>query len=175
MANCYSICLRPDPERRTMAHQELLTLWTVRVVCLLYVVALAAWMAKRPQSARVFWSLSFLCYGSHVLSAFNFQYHWSHDAAFAETARQTAAVISVQWGGGLYINYLFTAVWALDVFWIWWDTQSYQYRDPLLPGIYVLQCDSRFWFPICSVVWPGGRSAAWWGLGMPSDINTAHF
>jgi len=144
-----------------MAHQELLTLWTVRVACLLYVVALASWMAKKPQSARVFWTLSFLCYGSHVLSAFNFQYHWSHHAALAATARQTAALITVQWGGGLYFNYLFTAVWALDVFWIWRDIQSYQTR----PGWANVAIHSflAFMFINATVIFARGATR-WFGL-----------
>jgi hypothetical protein len=47
---------------------------------------------------------------------------WSHDAAVAETARQTAAVFGVNWGGGVYVNYLFTASWLAESW--WWRVNS---------------------------------------------------
>lgn len=78
-------------------HHELVTLWTVRVALAFYVVALAAWVAQRPRSARVFWTLSFLSYIGHVLSAFTFQYHWSHNLAYAQTARETDDFDTLNW------------------------------------------------------------------------------
>ena len=35
-----------------------------------------------------------------------------------ETARQTAAVYGVAWGGGVYVNYLFVGVWLAEL--LWW-------------------------------------------------------
>ena len=44
---------------------------------------------------------------THVASAFAFYHHWSHSAAYEGTARQTAQLTGWNWGGGLYVNYLF--------------------------------------------------------------------
>ena len=43
---------------------------------------------------------------------------WSHEAAIAATARQTLAVYGVNWGGGVFVNYAFVAVWLFEA-WRW--------------------------------------------------------
>ena len=111
-----------------MALGSHVTLWTVRAACVLYVFALALWLTRKPRFTRLLWTLAFACYLGHVLSAFAFHYGWSHQAAYAETARQTAGLFKIQWGGGLYFNYLFTALWAADVLWMWWSQASYRSR-----------------------------------------------
>ena len=55
----------------------------------------------------------------HVLLAFHFVYAWDHEAAVTATARQTAAVVGWGWRGGIFVNYVFLAVWLADVCW-WW-------------------------------------------------------
>ena len=50
----------------------------------------------------------------HVGFAFQFFYGWSHSTAYRETARQTEELFGVHWGGGLYLNYLFTILWSAD-------------------------------------------------------------
>lgn len=50
----------------------------------------------------------------HLLAAFQFKHHWSHADALADTARQTQAVTGLDWGGGIYLNYLLVAVWLAD-------------------------------------------------------------
>ncbi len=106
----------------------LLTLWSARLAFLLYAAALAAWLTGKPRPARVAWALGFLVYLSHVVSAFHFHHHWSHAAAYEETARRTAELFGVRSGSGLYCNYAFTAVWALDVIWIWSSPETYRRR-----------------------------------------------
>jgi hypothetical protein len=56
---------------------------------------------------------------THVACAFHFYHGWSHSAAYAETARETAKSVGWNWGGGLYFNYLFTLVWAGQAAWSW--------------------------------------------------------
>ena len=34
-----------------------------------------------------------------------------------ETARQTAAVYGINWGGGVYVNYFFVAAWLIEAWW----------------------------------------------------------
>ena len=41
-----------------------------------------------------------------VAFAYNFYYGWSQTAAYRDTARKTAEVVGLDWGGGLYINYV---------------------------------------------------------------------
>lgn len=54
----------------------------------------------------------------HIALAYGVRHGWSHDAAVRATADQTAAVYGLDWGGGLYVNYLFALVWAIDA-WQW--------------------------------------------------------
>jgi hypothetical protein len=55
---------------------------------------------------------------AHIGLAFHLRYDWNHEAAVRETARQTAETFGLDWGGGVYVNYLFTLVWAIDA-WSW--------------------------------------------------------
>ncbi|HWZ31462.1 MAG TPA: hypothetical protein VNX18_09030 [Bryobacteraceae bacterium] len=82
-------------------------------------MSLALWLKRRDAAARISWTLACAFYLAHVAAAFQFQHHWSHQAAYLETARQTADVFGVNWGGGLYFNYVFTVVWIADVWWLW--------------------------------------------------------
>ena len=49
----------------------------------------------------------------HIVIAMSVRHHWSHDAAIAATAGQTQAVYGLNWGGGLYVNYVYVAVWSI--------------------------------------------------------------
>jgi hypothetical protein len=107
-----------------MTSGELLTRWTIRLALLCYAGATALRLLPRydvPRQAlaRWLWTAGCALYFAHVACAFQFAHGWSHDAAYRETARRTAALFGLSWGGGLYLNYLFTAVWAGDVV-SWW-------------------------------------------------------
>jgi hypothetical protein len=79
------------------------------------------WMLRRQWGhARVAATVGVTVYVVHVWAAFDSFYHWSHSFAYRETARQTAEMFGVDWGGGLYLNYLFTIVWVADSAW-WWQ------------------------------------------------------
>jgi len=103
-------------------------------------LALAAFVAgeagkQRRTHQRWLWSISFvgalLCV-VHIVIALGHHHHWNHDAAVRETARQTAAVYGVAWGGGVYVNYVFVAVWLVD---LWrWRVRPTEYfaRSPML-------------------------------------------
>jgi len=49
-----------------------------------------------------------------------------------DTARQTAAVFAINWGGGLFINYAVASLWAADVAWWWFAGLSSYRRRPWL-------------------------------------------
>ena len=61
----------------------------------------------------------------HIVLAFAGRHAWSHGAAMRETARQTAAVYGINWGGGVYVNYLFLAAWLAEAW--WWRMYPCQY------------------------------------------------
>ncbi len=110
---------------------ELLTRWTVRVALVCYVVALTRMLGTRRgdrDPGRLAWTAGLIAYLAHVVCAFHFFHDWSHAAAYRETARQTAALFGWDWGGGLYFNYVFTAVWSLDVLWWWLAPAAYRAR-----------------------------------------------
>lgn len=91
-------------------------------------VRLTAWLAfaayvsgtvasLRHPSGRAFrllWLTGGLLLLVHLLAAFHFHHGWSHATAHADTARQTRAVTGLDWGGGIYFNYLLVTVWLAD-------------------------------------------------------------
>jgi hypothetical protein len=54
----------------------------------------------------------------HTLLAFDLVHGWVHDDAVQNTRRQTQAVYGVDVPWGIYVNYLFLAVWVVDA-WSW--------------------------------------------------------
>ena len=110
-----------------------MTRWTVRGAVSLYLLALvvrycAAGSPDWLRTARWFWTAGYVALLIHVFCAFQFFHHWSHAAAYAATARQTEQVVGLNWGGGLYVNYAFMAVWGADVVWWWLNPRSYERR-----------------------------------------------
>src|SRR5437899_2188707 len=106
----------PDAESLTTSgeHRVGSTVWTVRFALLCYATSL--WLHLRPSpgggqrqaAARLFWTLGCLAYLAHVATAFHFAHDWSHARAYAHTADRTWELTGWRWGGGLYVNYLFT-------------------------------------------------------------------
>ena len=101
-----------------------LTRWTVRlaVACYFAVLCLRVSGMRHPAALgalRWTWTLGCALFLAHVALAFHVFHGWSHDHAYAETARQTEEMTGTSSGWGLYLNYLFTAVWAGDVAYAW--------------------------------------------------------
>jgi hypothetical protein len=65
---------------------------------------------------------------AHVACAYHFYHNWSQAAAYRETARQTAEVTGLDWGGGLFINYALVIGWVVDVAWWWRGLDAYRNR-----------------------------------------------
>jgi hypothetical protein len=110
---------------------EALTRWTVRAALAFYALTVALRIAvpARRRMARALWTAGCLLFLAHVAAAFHFFHGWSHAHAYAETARQTREVSGMNWGGGLYFNYLFTLAWAADAaFWWWAGLDTYDRR-----------------------------------------------
>jgi len=94
---------------------EWLTRGTVWLALTLYVGSQMA--ARAPHSATARWlnALGCVAFVAHVACAFAFYHHWSHSAAYADTAQQTAKLTGWNSGFGLYVNYFFAAVWLLTL------------------------------------------------------------
>jgi hypothetical protein len=139
----------------------LLTLWSARVALLLFATALAAWWTGKSAAARMAWTLGLLVYVAHVAAAFHFRHHWSHRAAYEETALQTAVLFGIRSGSGLYCNYVFTVVWTCDVIWMWWRAETYHCRSRWI-GI-AIHSFMAFLFFNAAIVFVSGWAR---GLGM---------
>jgi hypothetical protein len=81
-----------------------------------------------PAQGRWPWTLGALAALAHAAAAFQWRYGWSHAAARADIARQTAAASGLDWGGGLYVNYAFLALWTADCAWWWWRPATFRAR-----------------------------------------------
>ena len=113
-----------------MTAGELLTRGAIFVALSLAVVASAGRLLADDRSSRRWtrwaWTTGCLAYLVHVIAAFRAYYDWSHAAAYRATARQTAEAFGLDWGGGLYVNYAFTAAWVADVAWRWCRPESHR-------------------------------------------------
>jgi hypothetical protein len=134
--------------------------WSARIAFLLFAAALAAWLVGKPRAARLVWTCGFLLYLGHVAAAFQFRHHWSHEAAYEETARRTAELFGTPSGAGLYCNYAFTLVWAADVIWIWWNEETHRRRRWIVMAIHSFMA---FMFFNATVVFGSGW-VRWMGL-----------
>lgn len=95
-----------------------ITIWIA--LCLFTVGELGR--ARSPGTTGWPWRLSALGLALaliHTLLAFDIVHDWSHDDAVLNTAMQTAQVFGTAVGWGVYVNYLFFAVWLLDL--AWWQ------------------------------------------------------
>jgi hypothetical protein len=96
-----------------------LTVWSIRLAVALYFLALAELLMHRSLRARRWWTIGCLACWAHIGLAMHFAHGWSHAAAYADTARQTRETTGLNWGGGIYFNYVFATAWLADVGW-WW-------------------------------------------------------
>jgi hypothetical protein len=108
------IALRSGKSLR-MDTGQWLTRGTIWLALTLYVAGEIVSVALRGNQservARVLNSVGCAAFVAHVGCAFHFHHHWSHAAAYAETARQTAAYFGWEWGGGIYFNYALLLLW----------------------------------------------------------------
>ena len=84
--------------------------------------------ADRRDAARAIFTAGALLLVGHTAIAFQVQHGWSHAAAFDATARRSEELTGVAYGNGIYLNYLFIAVWACESAWWWLDARGYLHR-----------------------------------------------
>ncbi|HKV33247.1 MAG TPA: hypothetical protein VJP89_02970 [Pyrinomonadaceae bacterium] len=121
-----------------MRSGEFLTRSTIWIAILSYTIGSVVFVLSRGRYkfdrwARLAWTIGCAALIAHFVCAFNFYHAWSHESAYVDTARQTADVFKINWGGGLFINYALLLVWIGDVTWWWFaGVRSYRRRPWLL-------------------------------------------
>ena len=103
---------------------ELLTRWTARLLVACWAARLLLDVSRSPSPRREIlagwaWTLGCGSYLAHIAAAFAFYHGWSHRAAWEHTAQRTAETVGLDWGGGVYFNYLAALLWSLDVLLFW--------------------------------------------------------
>lgn len=95
-----------------------LALWTIRLSMACYVIAIAIRVGNSIQPVkrveRQIWAAGAILCAIHVALAMAGFHNFSHADSIKHTAEVTRQVIGLNWGGGVYVNYLFTAVWGWD-------------------------------------------------------------
>ena len=114
-----------------------ITLNTVRIALVCYAIVvgllLAGCRGRRWRNLlRPMWTIGCIAIVAHVVAAFHYTHHWSHDAAIDSTARETEQLIDMAFGEGLYFNYLFLLVWIADVLFWWLRPERYETRPAWL-------------------------------------------
>jgi hypothetical protein len=101
-------------------------------VVVLWPMAAAALLRCRTRRSRLFsnvgkaarwlYTLACLLCIFHVAIAYHVGHGWSHRAAFEHTQRISG------FGPGIYVNYLFVAIWVADAMWAWIALDNYLSR-----------------------------------------------
>ncbi len=159
-----------------------LIIWTARLAMLGYALGLALRIEGANRAARWAWTTSLVIFGMHVLAAFQYQHHWSHTEAYASTAAQTLNDVGIDWGGGLYFNYIFTVIWTFDVIWWWIDREGYRGRPTWLAvsiqgfmaflafnATVVFASGASRWLGVSACVYFLARAVIWRSRGMPTS------
>ena len=171
-----------------MTTGESLTRGTIWIALSLYTAGELLRAARNRSAVRAYpkWLYSIACvfFLAHVVSAFQFYHHWSHAAAYDETARQTAAAIGVRSGGGLLLNYAFAILWMVDVFWQWIQPRSHSRRPRsvdrfvrflfffmIINGAVVFARSPMRWFGLLLSIL---LAASWWLWTKPLDPATTN-
>ncbi len=160
-----------------MSTGEILTRVTIWIALAGYATGATLFALSRQRTnwdaaARLAWTAACIGLLAHVICAFHFYHEWSHTSAYRDTARQTAEVFGLNWGGGLYINYAFLLGWVIDVIWWWRGLEAYRRRPwPLVAawhaivlfiffnGAVVFATGPLRWLGLCLSI---GLCLIWW-------------
>ena len=175
-----------------MGMGALLTRMTVWLALMFYIAS--EWTSVRgghrchQSLGRALNAAGFLLFLMHVGFAFHFHYHWSNATAYSETARQTKELTGFDFGGGLYVNYLFALIWLVEVVWhnrwpekyvnrpkpITWSVRLF-FLFMIINGTFVFVHSNIRWLGLSlsmllAVCWwvPASRAVDWKSGGTPS-------
>jgi hypothetical protein len=79
---------------------------------------------RNSKRLSVLWCIGAALATYHTWTALHAFHGGSLAEAVESTARRTEALFGVRVGGGVYVNYVFVAVWWLDAIWRWQAPQS---------------------------------------------------
>jgi hypothetical protein len=110
---------------------EFITKFTIWLALSGYVIAVVTLLLSRNRDslARWAWTVGCISLLVHVACAYNYYHSWSYTSSFKETAKQTAEVYGIYWGGGLFVNYFLMLGWTADVIWWWTGLEKYRKRS----------------------------------------------
>ena len=97
--------------------------WTIWIALTLFAAGEAGKRISRDGRVPARWAWPVSAAGAallivHIAIAMGARHGWSHAAAWSATAQQTASVYGLAWGGGVYVNYAFVALWLIEL-WQW--------------------------------------------------------
>lgn len=75
--------------------------------------------ANRVKLIRTIWTAGWAFLVAHLVFAMFAVHGGSWSAAYDHTTERTYQAVGWRWGGGLWINFLTTAVWGIDVGRLW--------------------------------------------------------
>ena len=105
----------------------LLIAWSIPISLVFFAAVLLARLWLGPHSGKrvlaVLSTVGFLLFLVHVLTAYHYQYKWSHSVAVTETAQQTKEQIGFEFGSGIYFNFLFLICCGIEVIWSWYPNR----------------------------------------------------
>lgn len=78
------------------------------------------------------WTVGVSLCAVHMSLAMAGRHGWDHQEAVRATAEQAAAVYSIYWSGGLYVNYVFLLIWAGETAWWAISPRAYLSRGAAL-------------------------------------------
>lgn len=104
---------------------------TIWLALLWYALATGSLLRAGPESrsalsatlSRWLWTWACVVYLVHVAMAFHYHHHWSHSHAMSHVQQESG------FGGGIFVSYLFSALWALDVAYWWLQPDHYRTRN----------------------------------------------
>lgn len=113
--------------------RETETRWTAWLMVAAWAIAMAYRIRRgRSVQTRGWWTVAAGLFVIHVITAFWQAHAWSHAKAY-DHVEETSG-----FGPGIFVSYLFTLVWLLDVLYWWLARQRYERRstgsDGLLHG-----------------------------------------
>jgi len=120
-------------------------------------LALVAWAgANWLRAVGALWAarIAFTCgcamLLAHVALAFHLVHNWDHHAAYLAVAAQTEERTGLDWGGGIYFNYTFAALWLVESVCWWLAPRQYVRRRRWLDA--TGQCVFLFMFVNATIV-----------------------
>ena len=111
--------------------------WTIWIALTLFAAGQAGKRISRDGRVPVPWAWPVSAAGAallivHIAIAMGARHGWRHAAAWSATAEQTASVYGLAWGGGVYFNYAFVALWLIE---LWQSRPARPHRASWPPAL----------------------------------------